>query len=113
VTTLAASNTAAEHTQTLVAIIVGVIAIMSTMLAGVRYLAKRYLEPNRQMVEEWNGDPGQPKKGIQPRPGALERITTLEAAMTTVKGAVTKNGGSSMADAVTRIDAAISQGGAP
>lgn len=102
---LAAASTTAQHTQTMLTIAAATIAIMTSMLAGARWLVKRYLEPNRRMVEEWNGDPGQPSRGIPPRPGALERITALEANTGVVRSAVTKNGGSSMADAVNRIEA--------
>jgi hypothetical protein len=103
--TILAADTSAQHTQTIVTIIVGVLTILTVVLAAGRWTVRRYLEPNRRMVDEWTGDPGQPAKGIPPRLGALERITTLERSMGTVTGAVTKNGGSSMLDAVNRIEA--------
>jgi len=104
-TVLAAASASAEHTQTLLAIVISAIGIVTAILGVGRWVVRRYLEPNRRMVEEWTGDPGQPAKGIQPRPGALERITALESAVGTVRGAVTRNGGSSMADAVARVEA--------
>ena len=90
--------------QTLLAIL-GSALMISTSVLGVGVWAKRrYFDPLSQMVEEWRGEPGNEARGIPARPGALERVTALERSMHEVRSEVRPNGGSSLRDAVNRIE---------
>lgn len=86
------------------------IAICTTIVAVGRSARSRYLDPLRQMVDEWRGEAGVPAKGIAPRLGALERITLLEEQIRAISAEVKPNGGGSMRDAVNRIDQAVGGG---
>jgi hypothetical protein len=51
-----------------------------------------------QMLDDWHGDEGRP--GVEPRPGVMLRLLTLEDGMTEIRYEVKPNGGQSMRDDV-------------
>lgn len=56
-------------------------------------------------LEDWRGE--DPRPGYPGRPGVLQRLVTLEEFVGRVEHEVKPNSGTSMKDAVTRIDRAL------
>ncbi|WP_329368677.1 hypothetical protein OG896_24415 [Streptomyces sp. NBC_00669] len=78
-------------------------------VAGLLGLAWRVIRQLRRLatlverfVEDWNGVPTRP--GVEGHPGVMERLHAIEAAMADVVHEVRPNNGSSMRDAVDRVD---------
>jgi hypothetical protein len=74
-----------------------------TVLAvGARWARSRWARVS-DFLEDWAGEPGRP--GVPGRAGVMERLDALEATTRTIRAEVTPNGGGSLKDAVSRIDA--------
>ncbi len=72
------------------------------MLLYIRKVFKPFLDSLRNFMDDWNGEPARP--GRDKRSGVMERLERLEDGMTAVGYQLRANGGSSMYDAVKRID---------
>lgn len=55
-----------------------------------------------QFLEDFNGTPERP--GVPARPGVLERLQTMDGDLATVRAELSYNSGSTLKDAVRRID---------
>jgi hypothetical protein len=80
-----------------------------TAVAGVGAVLWRATRPLRALgrrvedfIDDWTGVPGRP--GVEQRPGVMERLDRIERTVGIVAHEVRPNGGSSMRDAVDRVD---------
>ena len=55
-----------------------------------------------QLLADWHGSPERP--GVPARPGVLARLAAMDERLASVEGQLTRNGGSSMRDAVDRVE---------
>ncbi|MFE7514402.1 hypothetical protein ACFU8I_24710 [Streptomyces sp. NPDC057540] len=79
-------------------------------LGGALALLARWSRPLRQAVrrlgeflDDWFGTPSRP--GVPERPGVMQRLCSLEDEVAGIKHEVHPNSGSSMRDAIDRVDA--------
>lgn len=83
----------------------GAIIAVLGLLAGAWRVVRRVLCVLRrvdQVVDDWQGTP--PRPGVPARAGVMQRLATIEQTMGIVAHEVRPNGGSSLRDAVHRVD---------
>jgi hypothetical protein len=96
-TGVAALDTAAVWALAVTAV-VGLGAVLWRVARRLRELARRV----EDFIDDWVGVPGRP--GVEQRPGVMERLDRIERTVGIVAHEVRPNGGSSMRDAVDRVD---------
>lgn len=77
----------------------GVVVMLTGVAAAARYIGRpmrKLLQQNNEFREDWYGESARP--GIDPRPGVMERLKGIE-------GELRPNGGSTLRDAVNRLEA--------
>ncbi|MFF6836037.1 hypothetical protein ACFY84_30035 [Streptomyces sp. NPDC012438] len=86
------------------------IAAAVVALGGAATLLYRWVRTMRRVVrglgdflEDWAGVEGRP--GVPERPGVMQRLSSLEEKAAVIKHEVRPNSGSSLRDAVDRVDA--------
>lgn len=62
----------------------------------------RVLVRVEQIADDWTGEPARP--GVPPRPGVMERLEAIEQRVTAVEHQLLPNSGTSLRDAVDRVD---------
>lgn len=62
----------------------------------------RPLKPLGFMLEDWNGVPD--RRGVPGRPGVMERLAGHDEALASIQRELTANGGSSLRDAIAKIE---------
>lgn len=84
--------------------ITAVAGLAAVLWRAVRWAARlgRAVE---QVIEDWSGTPARP--GVAARPGVMQTLEDHSARLATIEHEVRPNSGSSMRDAVDRIDKAI------
>jgi hypothetical protein len=80
------------------AAVAGAGALLWRVTRSVRRVAARV----EDFIEDWTGAP--PRPGVPARQGVMERLGTIEQQLSTVAHEVRPNGGSSMRDAINRVD---------
>lgn len=83
--------------------VVGAFAIIGTVIGAIFKLGKAIWNLNRRFghfLDDWNGEPS--RDGQPGRPGALARISAVEKELK-------PNGGSTLKDAVNRVEASIGE----
>lgn len=79
------------------AVLAGIVAAVRKVLPIVRRLG--------HFVDDWFGEDG--RGGAARTPGVLDRLTAIEAKVARIEGQFTTNGGSTLRDAVNRVEAAV------
>lgn len=87
---------------TLVAV-AGAGALLWRWTRGLRRVAQRA----EDFIDDWQGTPQRP--GVPARPGVMERLDVMERDLAAVRAEVRPNGGSSLRDAVDRVDRRTAQ----
>jgi hypothetical protein len=82
-----------------VLIVCGALGTMSTGVAVV-FAVVKFLKKMGNFVDDWNGEPDRP--GVPGRPGVMKRLESIESEVRT-------NHGSSLKDAVNRIDTNLNE----
>ncbi|MFC8290079.1 hypothetical protein ACFUJ0_06040 [Streptomyces sp. NPDC057242] len=77
----------------------GAAALLYRWIRGIR----RVLRGLADFLDDWTGTPG--RAGVPERPGVMQRLASLEAQAAVIKHEVRPNSGSSLRDAVDRVDA--------
>ncbi len=81
-------------------------------LAGVLTTASvawtRVVRPIQRIAEDWKGEPARPDDGLPARPGVMLRLAVMETRQTQIWNELHPNGGASMKDQLTRVDANLS-----
>ncbi|MFS0697817.1 hypothetical protein [Streptomyces nitrosporeus] len=85
------------------AAIVAALGLLWRLTRGVRQIVGRVDE----FVDDWNGTPGRP--GTPARPGVMARLAGIETRLGAVEHELHPNSGSSLRDAVDRVDARTQQ----
>ncbi|MGW1127447.1 hypothetical protein [Streptomyces sp. NPDC002526] len=83
------------------AAVAAALGLLWRMTRGVRRIVLRVDE----FVDDWNGVPGRP--GVPERPGVMARLDGIEERLGSVEHELHPNSGSSLRDAVDRVDAAV------
>jgi hypothetical protein len=86
------------------AAIVGIAAAIGVSIRTGVWLAKSVRRVT-DFLDDWNGEAARP--GYPARKGVPERLSTMEDRLGRVEGQMRPNGGSTLRDAVDRIDRAI------
>jgi hypothetical protein len=87
-----------------VAAVVGAAVTVITAIAWVvKWLINLAIKTN-QFIKDWNGEPEDDTIGEPAHPGVLKRLKAMEERQLGIEHILTPNGGSSLADAVNRID---------
>lgn len=74
---------------------------LGVLVKGGRWVARIWVKIER-FLDDWNGEPARP--GRDAVPGMMERVVTLEKLSRQVVHEVTPNSGSSMKDALKRVE---------
>jgi hypothetical protein len=86
---------------------VAVLGLVGTLLVwfgkGVRALHKRLSD----LFDDWSGRPGRP--GVEPVPGVMESLSGLKSEIAVIKSETLHNGGTSLKDAITRIEVQLAE----
>lgn len=88
-----------------------------TVVAGVVAFIRKVLPVIRRIghfVDDWFGESGRP--GTPPVPGVLDRLAAIESRLSRVEGQFQPNSGSTLRDAVDRVEEQVQQlneGGKP
>lgn len=77
--------------------VAGAIGFLVGASASIGVAWTRVVRPIQQLVEDWRGEPARPQDGIPERPGMMKRMAEVESQMRT-------NHGTSLRDAIDRID---------
>ena len=85
-------------------VVVGAVAVIVRQLLLPIHRGFRKLQ---DFLEEWKGEPARP--GQPARPGVMERLEQVEADMAKVASEIRSNGGSSMKDAIARVEAHLEE----
>ena len=88
---------------------IGAVATAATAVCtGAFFVWRKGIRPRlhrtRDFLDDWSGTPARP--GVKARPGVMERLESIE-------GQLRPNGGTSMHDAVNRIEQAVLSPTAP
>lgn len=82
---------------------------LSVVVGAVTVIVRQLLLPIHRgflklqdFLEEWKGEPARP--GYAARPGVMQRLEQVEADMARVASEIRSNGGSSMKDAIARVE---------
>ena len=78
---------------------------LTGVLAGVWRLVRavrRVLHRVEEIVDDWQGVPG--RAGVPARPGVMQRLDGLERAVVAIADEMRPNSGSSLRDALDRVD---------
>lgn len=94
-----------DQVQTWGAVAAALTAIVTALYVGGRWVW-RTLRRVDEWLDDWYGDPGRP--GVPARLGVPERLARLEEQVTTIAAQVQPNGGSTLRDAVARIEESVS-----
>lgn len=81
-------------------------AALGVVVKGVKFLfalARRV----SNFLDDWNGEPA--RDGVPERPGVMKRLDTLEKQTEAMEAELKPNHGSSIKDAVKRIDERVEQ----
>jgi hypothetical protein len=79
------------------AVIAGVVAFVRKVLPLVRRIG--------HFVDDWFGEDG--RAGGRPTPGVLDRLKAIEGRLNQIEGQFHTNGGSTLRDAVNRVEQAV------
>jgi hypothetical protein len=83
------------------AAIAGALALMWRITRGARHLARRLGD----LADDWTGVPGRP--GVPGHEGVMARLGAIEDRLASVEHELRPNSGSSMRDAIDRVDARL------
>jgi hypothetical protein len=78
--------------------VVGVVSFVAGVAGALGVAWTRVVRPIQRIAEDWRGEPARPNDGLPERPGMMLRMARLEAEMH-------PNHGSSLRDAVNRLEA--------
>lgn len=81
--------------------ILGAVPSLAVLVVFVRWLSHR-LRRVDDFLGDWNGEPDRP--GVPGHPGVMARLDGIERRVTAVEKQLHPNGGSTLADAVQRIE---------
>lgn len=93
----------------LAAIVAG-LAILSAAIKGLSVLLKLY-RGLTNLVDDWFGEPARPRQGVSARPGVMARLSAQDARLARIEAQLHRNGGSSLADGVHRIEQSLGTDG--
>jgi len=88
-----------------VAIVGGVLVILGMLWRVAGLPIRRIAERQDEFREDWTGRPARP--GRPAVPGVMERLAAIEARVTAVEHEMRPNSGSSLRDAVDRVEQAV------
>jgi len=90
-----------EKVLTIIGVIVGSTTILTLAFRGLRTFA-RAIRKFDEFMDDWNGTAARP--GVKEQAGIMARLEIMEARLKSVEHEVVTNQGSSLKDAVARIE---------
>ncbi|GAA5048138.1 hypothetical protein HNP84_000235 [Thermocatellispora tengchongensis] len=87
-------------------IIAGGLGLLFVLARIGRYLW-RLFQGIDDFLDDWRGEP--PRPGVPARPGVMERLERVEQEVVAVRHEVTTNDGSSLKDAVKRVETKLGE----
>lgn len=78
-----------------------------TMLWRVARRARRVAHRVEKFIDDWQGVA--PRPGVEGRPGVMQRLADIEHRVGVIAAEVRPNGGSSLRDAVSRVEASVTR----
>jgi hypothetical protein len=85
-----------------VALVGGALVVLAAVAAGLRWVRK-HLGGLADFIADWSGE--EPRPGVPGRPGVMERLAGIDQRLERVEHELQPNSGSSLRDAVNRVDA--------
>lgn len=83
----------------------GVLGALSGLLVGLTVAWTRVVRPIQQLAKDWRGEPARPEDGVPERPSMMKRMATQERVTASIWAELHPNGGGSMKDQLSRVDA--------
>lgn len=83
----------------------GAIGALSGLLVGLSVAWTRVVRPIQQIAKDWRGEAARPEDGVPERPSMMKRMATQELVSGKIWAEMHPNGGSSMKDQLSRVDA--------
>ena len=83
-------------------------AVLSMLMLS-RKMFKPFTDAFKNFIDDWNGEPDRP--GKPQRPGVMQRLEKLEKLAVSSNHELSRNSGSSMSDAVHRIEQTVNAAG--
>lgn len=87
-----------------VPVVGGSLVLLAGVVAGVLKVIP-FVRRIGHFVDDWFGEDS--RGGAARTPGVLDRLTAIEAKVARIEGQFTTNGGSTLRDAVNRVEAAV------
>jgi hypothetical protein len=76
------------------------------LAASARWVGKKWRRVD-EFIDDWQGTPARP--GVPVRPGVMARLGAIEVKVEAIEHEVKPNSGSSLADAINRVDRRTAQ----
>jgi hypothetical protein len=87
---------------------IGVLSVIFSAVFAVVRTLRPLVHRVGQFLDDWNGEPARP--GIAPaKPGVMEQLTAHASRLAAIEHELHPNGGSSMRDAIDRLEAQAAQ----
>lgn len=87
-------------------VVTAVVGVLAALWRAARR-ARRVAHRVEEFIDDWQGVP--PRAGVEGRPGVMQRLADIEHRVEAIAAEVRPNGGSSLRDAVSRVEASVTR----